>query len=141
MASGAAAASALPGPLARALVVSLAGALSLVALGAVFASTAGLLFSAGVSGGAIGLVIARAAVPRDGAVPVARRTIGWVAVGLAIGAVAVAAIATWLIAQREGGTLGFIDYLVETFGLFIPGEVALAAAAAAWGANSGPIQS
>lgn len=121
--------------------MSLVGALSLVALGAVFASTAGLLFSAGVSGGAIGLVIARAAVPGDGAVPVARRTIGWVAVGLAIGAVAVAAIATWLIAQREGGTLGLVGYLVETFGLFIPGEVVLAAAAAAWGANAGPIQS
>lgn len=139
--SGAAAPSALPGPLARALVVGVAGAIVLVALGAVLASTAGLLFAAGATGGAIGLVLARAAVPRDGGRPVARRTVGWLAVGIAIGAVAVAAFATWLIAQREGGTLGLLDYLVETFGLFIPGEAVLAAGAAAWGASSGPIQS
>jgi hypothetical protein len=133
--------SALRGPLARALIVSLAGATALVAVGALFASTAGLLFTAGVSGGAVGLVLARAAVPRNGARPVARRAVGWLAVGLAIGAVAVAALATWLIAQREGGTLGLVDYLVETFGPFIPGEAVIAAVAAAWGANSGPVQS
>lgn len=136
-----AAASALPGPLGRALLVSLAASIALVAVGALLASTAGLLFSAGIGGGAIGLVLARAAVPRDGARPVARRTLSCLAVGLAIGAVAVAAVATWLIAQREGGVLGLVDYLIETFGPFIPGEAVVAAIAAAWGANAGPVQS
>ena len=134
-------ASALPGPLARALLVGLAAVIALVAVGALLASTAGLLFSAGVGGGSIGLVLARAAVPRDGARPVARRTLGWLAIGLAIGAVVVAAVATWLIAQREGGVLGIVDYLSETFGPFIPGEAVIAAVAAAWGANAGPVQS
>ena len=133
--------SALPGPLARAAIVALAMALALLAVGALLASTAGLLFVAGIGGGATGLVLARAAVPRDGARPVARRTIGWLAVAIAIGAVAVAALGTWLIAQREGGTLELVDYLAETFGAFIPGEAIVAAAAAAWGANAGPVQS
>ncbi len=134
-------ASGLRGPLARALLVSLAAAIALVGVGALLASTAGLLLSAGIGGGAIGLVLARAAVPGDGARPVARRTLGWLAVGLAIGAVAVAAVATWVIAQQEGGVLGLVDYLAETFGPFIPGEAVIAALAAAWGANAGPVQS
>ena len=138
---GIAEAPALPGPLAKAVVVSLAGALLLVVVGAILASTAGLLFVAGGAGAAIGLVLARAAVPATGARPVARRTVVWLAVGLAIAAVSVAAVATWLIAQREGGTLALVDYLVETFGLFIPGEAVIAAGAAAWGASAGPIQS
>ena len=133
--------SALPGPLARAGVVSLAGAVLLVVVGAILASTAGLLFAAGATGAAIGLVLARAAVPEGGARPVPRRTIAWIAVGLSIAAVAVAAVATWVIAQREGGTLALVAYLVETFGLFSPGETVIAVGAAAWGASAGPIQS
>lgn len=121
--------------------MSVAAALALVAVGALLASTAGLLFVAGIGGGATGLVLARAAVPRDDARPVSRRTVGWLAVALAIGAVAVASVATWLIAKQEGGTLGLVDYLAETFGPFIPGEAVIAAAAAAWGANAGPVQS
>lgn len=121
--------------------MGLATALVLVAVGALLASTAGLLFVAGLGGGATGLVLARAAAPGDGARPVARRRIGWLAVAIVIGAVMVAAVGTWLIAQREGGTLGLVDYLAETFGPFIPGEALVAAAAAAWGANAGPVQS
>jgi hypothetical protein len=135
------AASGLTGPLAGAALVSLAAAIALVGVGALLASTAGLLFVAGIGGGATGLVLARAAVPRDGARPVSRRTVGWLAVALAIGAVGVASVATWLIAQQEGGTLGLVDYLAATFGPFIPGEAVIAAAAAAWGANAGPVQS
>lgn len=131
----------MTGPLARAVVVAIAGAVALVVVGAIFASQAGLPFVAGIGGAAIGLVLARAAVPSDGIQPVARRTVVWLAVGLAVAAVAVACGATWLIAQREGGTLGLVDYLSEAFGPFIPAEALIAAVAAGWGANAGPIQS
>lgn len=89
----------------------------------------------------MGLVLARAAVPGDEARPVPRRTVAQVAVAVAVAAVAIAAVATWLFARAEGGTLGIVDYLVDAFGLFIPAEVLIAAAAAVWGANAGPVQS
>jgi hypothetical protein len=130
----------LRGPLAKALVVAAAGAVALVALGAIFASTIGLLFTSGATGAAIGLVLARAAVPPDDPRAVPRRTVEWLSIGLAIAAIVVAGIATWIIARQEGGTLGPLDYLVTTFGPFVPGEAVLAALGAWWGASSGPVQ-
>ena len=125
----------------RALLVGAFGTFALFVVGALFASAAGLLFASGAVGGAVGLVLARAAVPRDDARPVPRRTVAQVAVAVAVAAVAIAAIATWLFARAEGGTLGIVDYLLDAFGLFIPGEVAIGAVAAVWGANAGPVQS
>lgn len=133
--------SALPGPLARAGLVAIAGAAALLVVGAILASTAGLLFLAGLTGAGIGLVLSRAAVPRNEARPVARRRIAWLAIAVSIAAVVGAAIATWLVARNEGGTLQLVDYLLETFGPFVPAEAVLAALAAAWGANAGPVQS
>ena len=134
--------SSLTGPLTRATIVALAGAVALVLVGAVLASTAGLLFVAGIAGAAIGLVLARAAAPRDETRrPTPRRTVAWLSIGLALAAVAVGAVATWLIARLEGGTLGIVDYLIEAFGLFVPAEAVLAAIAAWWGASAGPVQS
>lgn len=121
--------------------VAAIGAAVLLMVGGVLASTAGLLFTAGAAGAGIGLVLARAAVPRGEARPVARRSVAWLAVALAVGSVAVAAVATWVVARGEGGTLGVVDFLLETFGPFIPGEAVVAALAAAWGANAGPVQS
>ena len=138
--AGTPAGSALTGPLARALVIALAGAAALVAVAAILGSTVGLLFISGVLGAAVGLVLARASAPRDEARPVPRRSVTWIAIGLAIGAVAVAAVAIWLYARGEGGTLGLVDYLLTTFGPFVPGEAIIAALAAAWGANAGPVQ-
>lgn len=132
--------SALPGPLARALVVGVAGAGALVAVGAIFASTAGLLFTSGAAGAGVGLVLARAAVPRNDARPVTRRAVAWLAIGLAIAAVVVGAVVTWLFARQGGGTLGPVDYLLTTFGPFVPAEAVIAALAAAWGASAGPVQ-
>lgn len=120
--------------------MSVVGAGVLLVVGAILASTAGLLFVAGLTGGGIGLVLARAAVPRDDVRPVTRHAIAWLAVALALGAIVVAGVATWLFAREEGGTLGLLDYLWTTFGPFIPGEAAIAAVAAAWGANAGPVQ-
>jgi hypothetical protein len=133
--------SALPGPLLRALVAAAVGAALLILVGAVLASTFGLLFVAGGTGAAVGLALSRAAVPLDDAVPTTRRTLELLGVGIALAAVVVADVGTWLIALDEGGTLGLIDYLLTTFGPFVPGVALLAAIAAWWGASSGPVQS
>jgi hypothetical protein len=128
-------------PLLKAIGAGVVGAALLFAIGAVFSSTAGLLFIAGLTGGTIGLLLARAAVPGEAAqLALSRRGATWLAVVLAIAAVAVGAIATWLFARGEGGTLGLVDYLIETFGLIIPGELVIAAIGAAWGAGAGPVE-
>jgi hypothetical protein len=133
-------ASALRGPLARASIVALAGAISLVGVATVLTSTFGLLFVAGAAGGGIGLVLARAAAPRDDARPVSRRTVVRIAVVVALAAVVLADIATWLVALEEGGVLGPLDYLWTTFGPFVPAELVIAAVTAWWGASTGPVQ-
>src|SRR5688500_9737673 len=110
------------GPLARASIVAIVGAVLLFLVGAILASTAGLLFVAGLTGAGIGLMLARARVPADGGSgPLSPRAVTWLAIGLAIGSVVVAAAATWLFALREGGVLGPIDYLLTVFGPFVPG--------------------
>jgi hypothetical protein len=128
-------------PAAKAIGAALLGAIGVYAVGGLFASTAGLVFVAGLTGAAVGLLLARAAVPGDAAAPaMTRRQVTWLAVALSIGAIAVGAIATWLHALGEGGTLGFVDYQLETFGPFILGEAVIAALAAAWGASVGPVE-
>lgn len=116
------------------------GAAALVLVGAVFASTFGLLFVAGVMGTAIGLLLARAAVPGGGQTPVARGLVVRVATGLALVAVAVAYVAIWLYGRGEGGTLGLFDYLWTTFGPFVPAVAVIAMVTAWWGASAGPVQ-
>lgn len=133
--------SALRGPFLRAVVVATLGAGALVLVGALLASTAGLLFVAGATGAAIGLVLARAAVPAEGTAPLSRGAVAWLAVGIVLVAVALADLATWTVARGEGGTLGPLDYLLTTFGPFVPGELVLGALGAVWGARSGPVQS
>ena len=129
------------GPLIRADIAALLGAAALVLVGAVFASTFGLLFVAGAMGAAIGLLLARASAPGDsGGRPVARSFVGRLSVGLALATVVIAFIGIWLYGRGEGGTLGLLDYLWTTFGPFVPGVAIVAAIAAAWGANAGPVQ-
>lgn len=131
----------LVGPLVRASTVALVGAAVLVAVGTVLASTVGLLFVSGITGAGIGLVLARARLPgADGPAPLSPRAVTSLAIGLAVAAVVGAAIATWLNALREGGVLGPIDYLLTTFGPFVPGELLIAGLTAAWGAGAGPIE-
>ncbi len=131
----------LVGPLARASIVAVVGAAVLIVVGAILASTAGLLFVSGITGLGIGLVLARARVPGDGSdVALSPRAVTLLAIGLAITAVIAAAIGTWLIARDQGGVLGPMDYLLTTFGPFVPGELLIAALTAAWGAGAGPIE-
>ena len=114
----------------------------LYALGALLSSSAGLVFVAGLTGAAVGLLLARAAAPGGAEAPaLSRRGVTRAAIALSLLAVVVAATGTWLHALAEGGALGPIDYLLETFGPFIPGEALLAALGAWWGATTGPVQS
>jgi hypothetical protein len=131
---------ALTGPLARALLVALGGAVAVIEVAAVMGSTIGLLALSGVMGAAIGLLLARAAVPRGPARPVRRTTVTSLAIVIVLAAIAVADVGTWIYARQEGGTLGLLDYLWTTFGPFVPGEAVIGALAAAWGANAGPVQ-
>ena len=129
------------GSVLRAALAALFGSLALYAVGGLIASTGGLLFVAGVTGAIVGLLLARAAAPADGGPPaLPRRQVTRLAIGLSLAAIAVASVAIWLHAVGEGGTLGFVDYQLETFGPFILGEVVIAVLAAAWGAGAGPIQ-
>ncbi len=135
-----AATSAIAGPLLRAVLISAVGAAALVLVGAILASTLGLLFISGAIGTATGLVLARAAVPPGGARPVTRRTVTVLALALTLAAIAAGFVTTWLYARNEGGTLELLDYLWTTFGPFVPGELVIGAVTAAWGANAGPVQ-
>jgi hypothetical protein len=131
----------LVGPVAQAVSAAAAGAALLFLVGAVVASTAGLVFVSGVMGAAIGLLLVRASASSDERPPaLTRGAATWLAIGIAAGAVVVADVATWLNARGEGGTLGLLEYLWETFGLFVPGELFVAALGAVWGASAGPVQ-
>jgi len=133
--------SALLGAVLKAVVVAIVGTLVLYALGALLSSSAGLVFVAGLTGAAVGLLLARAAAPGRGDEPaLTRRTTMWLAIGLSILAVVVAAVGTWLHALAEGGALGLLDYLFESFGVIVPLEVLIATVAAAWGAGAGPVE-
>ncbi len=128
------------GPLARAGIAALLGAAALAGLGAILASTAGLLFVSGVTGAGVGLVLARASVPTGERSPaLSRRAVTWLSIAVSIGAVGIADVATWVFARLEGGTLGLVEYLLATFGPFVPGELLVAGLAAAWGAGAGPV--
>ena len=60
--------------------------------------------------------------------PSARRAL---VVGLAAAAVLLGQLGLWLFARSEGGVLGPVDYLAETFGLLVPLQF-LVGVAAAW---------
>jgi hypothetical protein len=84
-------------------------------LGGVLAVSAGLLVVAGVTGWAV------AAALRAGAGPhLDRARLGRPALVLATLAVAVGQLGLWLYARSEGGVLGPVDYLAETFGFLVP---------------------
>lgn len=117
---------------ARALVAAVAGAAVLVLVGGVLALTSGQLFVVGVTAAAIGLLAAGSERPK----PWIRRF----SIGLALGVVVVGALGSWLIAIGEGGSLGLVDFLWATTGLLVPAELVVAALAAAWGANAGPVR-
>jgi hypothetical protein len=103
-----------------------AGAVAITILGGVLAVSAGLIVVAGVTGWAVALglrVGAGASLSAGGRVRLA--------IGLALVAVVVGQVGLWLYARTEGGVLGPLDYLGETFGLLVPLQ-AVAASIVAW---------
>jgi hypothetical protein len=104
--------------------IALAGSALIVVLGGVLSLSAGLLVVTGVIGWLIGQSIT--ATPE----PLARaRRLAPMA--LAVGSVVVGQVGLWLYALSQGGALGLVDYLAQTWGPLIPAQLA-AAALAAW---------
>src|SRR6185436_13234329 len=104
-------------------------------LGALASSSEGLVFVAGLTGAGVGLLLARAAVPAGGVPPaLTRRQVTRSAIALTLFAVVIGAVGTWLHAIAEGGALGLVDYLLETFGIIVPAELVIGGITAAWGA-------
>ena len=101
-------------------------AAAITVLGGVLLITAGLIAVAGLGGWAIAVAVRTGGL--DAVAPLRRRAL---AVGLAAAAVAAGQLGLWLFARYEGGVLGPVDYLAETFELLVPLQF-LFAIAAAW---------
>lgn len=101
-------------------------AATITVLGGVLLITAGLIAVAGLGGWAIAVAVRAGGL--DAVAPSGRRGL---AVGLAAAAVLAGQLGLWLFARYEGGVLGPVDYLAETFELLVPLQF-LAATAAAW---------
>ncbi len=112
-----------PPALVQALLVAAVGVLATVALGGLFSVTAGLLAVAGLLGWGVGATV-------RGSGSIGRRTT--LAVLIAVGSVAAEQLALWWWAGLEGGRLAVIDYLAQAYGLLVPAQLVIAAAAAAW---------
>ncbi|MFL5679834.1 MAG: hypothetical protein ACJ77B_04470 [Chloroflexota bacterium] len=116
--------------LAWGVAAAVAGSLVLVALAAALALSVGLVVVAAAVGWVTGLGL------RGGAgATFERGRWGAVAAVLALVAVAVAQVLTWIYARSEGGALGLVDYLAETYGPLVPLELALAAVVGWWTAR------
>jgi hypothetical protein len=118
------------GSLGRAIAFGALTALVLAAaitvLGGVLLITAGLIAVAGLGGWAIAV-----AVRAGGLEAVASSRRRALAVGFAAAGVLAGQLGLWLFARYEGGVLGPVDYLAETFELLVPPQF-LFATAAAW---------
>ncbi len=90
----------------------------LIGIGGIFALTTGLI----VVAAAVGLVIGWFMRGLSGG-PTAGPLIAAV---LAVGGVAIGQILLWLVANAEGGVLGPVDYLAQTFGALVVAQLVVA---------------
>ena len=99
-------------------------AAAIAVFGGVVLVTAGLIALAALGGWAIGIAIRAGSA---GTVAADRRAV----MGAVLAALAVLGgqLGLWLFARYEGGVLGPVDYLAETFGPLVPIELAFAAVA------------
>lgn len=121
------------GPVRGILLASVAGTIgsaASIALFAVASVSAGLLVVAGLTG----LLVAEALRAGAGAT-IAARLRRSLAVATAIESVLIAQLGIWLFARAQGGALGLIDYLGQTFGPLVPLQIAIAALVAWWSAR------
>lgn len=121
------------GPIRGILLAAVAGALgsaASIALFAVASVSAGLLVVAALTA----LLVSEALRAGAGGTltPRLRRVLS---LSTAIESVVVAQIGIWLYARSEGGALGLIDYLTQTFGPLVPLQFAIAALVAWWSAR------
>jgi hypothetical protein len=96
-----------------AVVVAAIGALAL-AIGGILSLSAGLVVIATVLGVVVGWLVRGTVGDRAAA--------GLVAVGVALGGVAIGQVLLWCAALLEGGVLGPLDYLGQTFGILVPAQ-------------------
>jgi hypothetical protein len=107
-----------------------AGAIGLAALGGPLSLTAGLLVICFFLGRIVGLLV------RTGAgSTLYRRSRASLAVILVVVATTISLGGMWLWAQREGGSLGFVDFLASVYGPLVPLEYAIGIATAWWSAR------
>jgi hypothetical protein len=131
-----------PGPaIAKGLGAGAAAAAVIVLLGGLLGVSAGLLVVALVTGWGVARVMAGGPVggppgeSPDVAGEAADRTRPWLAVAIAVGAVALGQLGLWLFARLEGGVLSPIDYLAQTFGPLVPVQRIVTGVAAWWTAR------
>ena len=98
------------------ILAALIGAAVITVLGGPLSVTFGLIGVAAVIGWAIGSSV--------------RPSLG-LAVGLAIGSIALGLVGIWLVARLEGGVLSLPDYLAQVQGPLVAIEIAVAALVAA----------
>jgi hypothetical protein len=111
---------------ALATAVAIAGAVAIVVLGGVLTLTEVLLIVAGFTGLGVGLALRWGAAEH-----LAGRRRVVIALGLALGAVALGQLGLWQYGRSEGGVLAPLDYLGQVYGPLVLVEFA-AAGVIAW---------
>ncbi|MEO8570364.1 MAG: hypothetical protein ABI553_01575 [Chloroflexota bacterium] len=107
-------------------VSAIVGAVTIVSFGGILTITDGLIVVAGFTGLAVAIALRWGA---GGELSSRRRTA--LAIGLAVGAVALGQIGLWKYGLTEGGVLGLLDYLGQVYGPLVLVEFA-AAVVVAW---------
>jgi hypothetical protein len=111
-------------------VAGLIGSAASIALFAIASVSAGLLVVAALTGLFVAEALRRGTV---GTLPPALRR--GLALATSVESVAVAFVGIWLYARAEGGALGLVDYLAQTFGPLVPLQFTIAALVAWWNAR------
>jgi hypothetical protein len=107
-----------------------AWALLTILFGGILLITAGLLVLAGAAGRVIALAVAWGGGPALAADRRLALVLALVAAGFVLGQ-----LGLWAYGRAEGGVLAPVDYLITTFGIVVPLQLAIALAVAWWTAR------
>lgn len=108
--------------------IAVVGAIAIAVAGGLLAITAGLVIVAVAIGWGVGTVVTLGAEPDPPSTT-------WAAVALTVLGIGLGQVGLWLIARQEGGVLGLVDYLSETFGFLVPLQLVAGAGTAWWRAR------